>query len=72
MEIFLDGEKINDHFYTGQRVPVSLGYFGFPDKLAVVVHTLKKDDWVFIEEWPELQDGKACSLGQVKITEEYR
>ena len=72
MEIYLDGKKINDHFYTGQKVPVSLGYFDFPEKLEVVINTLKKDDWVYIENWPELQEGKACSLNGVEITEEYR
>lgn len=72
MEIYLGEEKINDHFYTGQRVPISLGYFGFPEKLRVVVNVLKKDTWVFIEQWPELKEGKACSLDRVEISEEYR
>ena len=72
MEIYLGEEKINDHFYTGQRVPISLGYFGFPEKLRIVVNALKKDDWVFIEQWPELTDGKACSLDRAEISEEYR
>lgn len=72
MEIYLDEEKINDHFYTGQRVPISLGYFGFPEELRVVVNALKKDDWVFIEQWPELTEGKACSLDRAEISEEYR
>lgn len=72
MEIYLDGKKINDHFYTGQKVPVSLGYFGFPEKLEIVVNTLKQDDLVYIEEWPELKEGRACSLNRLEITEEYR
>lgn len=72
MEIYLGKEKINDHFYTGQKVPVSLGYFGFPEKLQVAVNVLKKEDRVFIEKWPLLTEGSACSLDQVEITEEYR
>ena len=72
MEIYLNGEKINDHFYTGQQVPVSLGYFDFPEKLEVVVNTLKEDDRVFIEKWPALTEGRACSLNRLEITEEYR
>lgn len=72
MEVFLDGQKINDHFYTGQKVPVSLGYFGFPEKLEIVVSGLKEDDKVFIESWPEMKGGKACSLDRVEVTEEYR
>lgn len=72
MDILIGGEKINDHFYTGQQVPVSLGYFDFPEKLTVKIRALHKDDWVFIEKWPELKDGKACGLLGVRLTEEYR
>ncbi|MCM1542328.1 MAG: beta-galactosidase [Blautia sp.] len=72
MEIYLDGKKINDHYYTGQEVLISLGYFDFPEKLEIVVNALKKDDRVFLEKWPEFKDGKACSLNRAEITEEYR
>jgi len=72
IEFYLGEEKINDHFYTGQEVPISLGYFGFPGKLRAVVHVLEKEDKVFIEKWPKLTDGKACTLESVEVTEEYR
>ena len=72
MEIFAKGEKLNDHFYTGQRVPISLGYFGFPEKLAVRVKALKQDDKVFLEKLPEFTEGRACSLDGVEVTEELR
>ena len=72
LDVFLNGEKINDHFYTGQAVPISLGYFDFPEKLTIVVKALHKDDWVFIEKWPELNDGRACRLESAEIKEEYR
>lgn len=72
LEIFLNGEKINDHFYTGQKVPVSLGYFGFPETLTVRVKELREDDWVYLEQWPQMYDGTVCSLNEVSITEEYR
>lgn len=72
MDVFLNGEKINDHFYTGQQVPISLGYFDFPEKFTVVVKALHKDDRVFIEKWPELENGRACCLKSVEIQEEYR
>lgn len=72
MDILMEGEKINDHFYTGQQVPVSLGYFDFPEKLTLKLRTLRKDAWVFIEKWPELKDGAVCELLGVSLTEEYR
>lgn len=72
MEIYLGEQKINDHFYTGQQVPISLGYFDFPEKLTVLVKALKPDDRVYIEKWPELTDGRACCLNEVTVVEEYR
>lgn len=72
MEVYLGGKKINDHFYTGQQVPISLGYFDFPERLTVRVNALYADTRVFIEKWPELSDGRACSLDSVSVAEEYR
>lgn len=72
LEILLNGEKVNDHFYTGQQVPVSLGYFGFPETLTIRVKELREDDWVYLERWPVMKDGASCSLDEVTITEEYR
>ncbi len=72
MEVYSGEEKINDHFYTGQQVPISLGYFGFPEKLTVKVEALEKDRAVFIEKWPDMIEGRACRLEEVSVTEEYR
>lgn len=72
LEIFADGRKINDHFYTGQRVPLSLGYFGFPEKLTVRVKVLHEGDKVFLETLPDFADGRACSLDAVEVVEELR
>lgn len=69
---FREGKKINDHFYTGQQVPVSLGYFDFPEKLSVVIRTLRRDDKVYIEKWPPMEEGSACRLESVEVREEYR
>lgn len=33
MEVFLQGKKVNDYFYTGQEAVFSLGYFDFPEEL---------------------------------------
>ncbi len=72
MEIRKDGEKINDHFYTGQKVPVSLRYFDFPENLEIKIQALHKEDWVFIEKWPRLKDDRACELIEVSVIEENR
>lgn len=72
LEIRKDGEKINDHFYTGQKVPVSLRYFDFPENLEIKIQALHKEDWVFIEKWPRLKDDRACELIEVSVIEENR
>ena len=36
------------------------------------IKALKEDDWVYIEEWPTLENGRACRLNGVSVTEEYR
>lgn len=72
LEIRKDGEKINDHFYTGQKVPVSLKYFDFPEELEIKIQALHKEDWVFIEKWPRLKDDRACELIEVSVIEENR
>lgn len=72
MDIYCRDNKINDHFYTGQLVPISLKYFDFPQKLTVKINALRKDDWVYIEKWPPLVAGRACRLNEVAVTEEYQ
>lgn len=67
MDIYLDGKKINDHFYTGQEVPVSLRYFGFPEKLQLVIQPLRKDEPVYLESWPEMEGDSVCRLNGVRM-----
>lgn len=69
LEIFVGKEKINDHFYTGQEVPIRLGYFDFPEELTVIIYGLHETDEIFMEERPAFELGYACELKQVKLTE---
>lgn len=72
LDIYCEGQKINDHFYTGQPVPVSLRYFDYPHRLTVKVKSLREGDWVYLEKWPEMTDHRACRLEHVVVTEEYQ
>lgn len=72
MEIYAEGEKLNDHFYTGQEVPLSLGYFDFPTRLEITVYPLEENAPVFLEKWPRMEAGCACRLEDVKVVEQYR
>ena len=72
MDVFCGGEKINDYFYTGQDALLSLGTFGFPDAIELVVHPLRADTHVFLERWPELHGGEACRVESASLTEQFR
>lgn len=69
MNLFCEGKKINDYFYTGQEVPLSLGYFDFPDRLEAEIVALCEDTPVFLETWPEMENGTACRLENVSVKE---
>lgn len=69
MEVFIDGRKKNDYFYTGQKAVISLGYFDFPTKILAVLHPLHENDRIYLQEWPEMKNGQICEIRSVKIQE---
>ena len=70
--IYEKGKMINDHFYTGEPLEISLGYFGYPSRLVMEIDALNKDEKVFLETWPEFKGSKAYELIGVKVTPEVR
>lgn len=71
IDIYANGEKINDHFYTGQEVPISLRYFNYPERLEIIVYPLYKNAKIFLETWPTINEKSVCTLDNIKITEKY-
>lgn len=69
--LYLDGELIADDFYTGMGWDIGLKRFGFPDKLMLTVYPLKQDAKVYLEKWPLMENGFACSLDKVQAVHEY-
>lgn len=72
MDIYLDQKKCNDYFYTGQEAVLSLGYFDFPKKLKAVIYPLYENQEIFLEKWPEMEDGKACRIKGISVWDEFR
>lgn len=70
--IYKDGKMINDHFYTGEPLEISLGYFGYPSRLTIEIDALYKEEKVFLETWPTFEDDKACGLTDAKVDVEVR
>ena len=71
MELFVNGRKVNDYFYTGQKALFSLGYFDFPTKITAVLHPLHEGDHIYLQEWPKMDDKKACQIEAVTLTEQF-
>ena len=43
-----------------------MGYFDFPEKLQIYVRKLRKDQPVYLEYWPKM-DEEICTLNGVEI-----
>lgn len=72
LQVYREGSLVNDHFYTGEKVELSMRYFNFPAKLTVTVSPLVQDAPVFLEKWPEMKNGSACELIGVEVREQCR
>lgn len=65
------GEVCADHFYTGQPWCVGMGHLGFPVRTKIRVNALEENAPLYLEQWPDMVQGKADTLREVKILEEY-
>lgn len=73
LEIYGNGEKLNDDFYAGRPAELGLGYYGFPTRLRVVVRPLRPQDRsrVHLEAWPAFRRGRACRVDGAQIVERW-
>ena len=72
MDLYVDGRKVNDYFYTGQKVLFSLGYFDFPTTIIAVLHPLHEGDHIYLQEWPKMEEKSACQINEVTLAEQFR
>ena len=72
LELFIDGKKEGDHFYTGQIWEIVLKRFGFPENVDITVHRLKRDMPVYLEQWPDLPEEGACRIHRLTAEAEYK
>ena len=73
-KFILDGEIATDSFYTGQTWEIGLKrYCDDHIDAKVVIKPLTEADKekMYLQSWPEMIEGKACSIGSVKLFTQY-
>lgn len=71
-KLYLQGELIADHFYTGRTWEIGLKRFDFPARLYLELYPLREDAEIFLEKWPPMKDGIACELTEIITQVENR
>ncbi len=72
MDLYVNGRKVNDYFYTGQKAVFSLGYFDFPTQITAVLHPLHEGDHIYLQEWPQMENGAVCRIDTITIEEKFQ
>ena len=72
--LYKDGELVSDNFYTGQDFEIGLKRFfdkygeGKEISFDLMIEPLKETDAIYLQNWPQMQDGKAQRLLGVHLT----
>ena len=72
LELFINGIKEGDHFYTGQPWEIGLKRFDFPEKAELVIHRLDRNMLIYLEAWPKLPDSGKAVINSLTAEVEYR
>ena len=72
MDLYVNGRKVNDYFYTGQKAVFGLGYFDFPTQITAVLHPLHEGDHIYLQEWPQMENGTVCQIDTITIEEKFQ
>ena len=76
----LDGDDaMTDSFYTGQEWEIGLKRYydrrgeseGSFD-IKCVLEPLKEGEKLYLQEWPVLEDGRACRINNIQLVAQYR
>ncbi len=74
-ELFKHGELIGDSFYTGQKWEIGLKrYLSGNERnfeADFVINALHEGDKLYLQTWPEMKDGRACVVNEVKLFAQY-
>jgi hypothetical protein len=69
-KLYIDGEWVNDWFYTGQTWEIGLKRYDLPSKVCIEIKALYENDERFLEKWPDFMNGLACNITKVSTEAE--
>ena len=72
LELLIDGEKVNDHYYLGVYFEVGLRYYDFPKTVCARIYPLDENKIVYLQKIPTFKDGKAIGINKVYAKKETR
>lgn len=73
-KLIIDGEIATDTFYTGQLWEIGLKRYADSalDAEILITPLVEKDkERMYLQEWPEMIDGKACILKGIRLSTQY-
>ncbi len=70
-KLYVDGEWVDDWFYTGETWEIGLKRYGFPQKLQLEIEELREGAKRYLEKWPVFTNGKACEIHGIAADTEY-
>lgn len=70
-KLYIDGDWVDDWYYTGQTWEIGLKRYGFPEKLQIEIEALEENAERYLEKWPVFRNGIACDIHQVAVETEY-
>ena len=71
-ELYLNGEKIADQYYTGDIWEVGLKRFDFPTELYLRLYPLKENAPIYLETHPIYTNGVCCTLHNIHCVYERK
>ena len=72
LDLLVDGEKVNDHYYLGVDFEIGLRNYDFPKELTLRIYPLKEETKVYLEKRPDFKNGRALEIRRVYAQKEYR
>ncbi len=65
--VYVNGELVDDDFFTGFGFTVGLARFGFPKSFEVEIYPLYESDDIYLEVEPRFKNSIACEIESIEV-----